>query len=243
MARILTADDNQDLCALLGFALARAGHTQTVAHDGAQALALAQREGPDLVVLDTAMPAMTGYAVASQIRQSSDVPIILIAEAADEEAQLYGFACGADEYVVKPFSVLVLVKRIDALLRRSGLVRRIRDSAGRDGGAEKRPLPVGNAAFHVDRNVVVGANGKKYHLTPKEGRILVTLARHRPRALSASALLEEVWGYGTGDSAVVVKTHIYHLRRKLAAATGGHQAIHTVPGAGYLFDDALERTP
>src|SRR5262245_35990870 len=105
MARVLTADPNRDLCALLGFALARVGHTQIVAREGPEALALARSEGPDLILLSTEMPHLNGFDVASQIRQTSTLPIIMLSDRAGEQDQLEGFDSGADEYVIKPFSI------------------------------------------------------------------------------------------------------------------------------------------
>jgi two-component system alkaline phosphatase synthesis response regulator PhoP len=238
MARILTADAHREFCALLGFALARAGHTQIVAQDGGEAVALAHSEAPDLVLLGTEISGMNGFEAAGTIRQTSAVPIILLSERGSEEDQLEGFNRGADEYVVKPFSMLVLMKRIEALLRRT-MPQPDGYAAGAEAGAagaDGRSYSLAGAAFYPDRHEVIGTNGRRYHLTPKEGRLLTTLLRHRAHVLSVSTLLARVWGYDTNESTVLVKTHIYHLRRKLQAATGGRKLIRTVPGAGYLLD-------
>jgi len=233
MARVLTADDNRELVALLGFALGCVGYNQIVAHDGRQALAMARSESPDLILLDVNMPDMSGFDILDGIRSICDTPVIIMSGRTSEEDQIEGFSRGADDYVIKPFSVPVLIRRMRALLRRCGQ----QEARAAAANPEGRAYLVASAEFFPDRNELIGANGKRHHLTPKEARILALLLRHKPLVLSSATLLERVWGYDAAENPVLVKTHVYHLRRKLRSATGGRDPIRTVPGVGYLLDD------
>ena len=225
MARILIIEDERDLAELLAFNLQQAGYATTLAHDGADGLEKALAAPPDLVVLDLMLPGLLGTEVCRRLRQertTSGVPVLMLTARGEEIDRVVGFEVGADDYVVKPFSVREVVLRIRALLRRSG-----------DTPVEGKTLHIGPLSIDTERHLVT-VDGSGVELTTLEYKLLLTLAERRGRVQTRDGLLQDVWGYHyTGDTRTV-DTHITRLRTKLGSAG---VLIRTLRGFGYKLEE------
>lgn len=223
MAKILVADDEQLIRQLVCDFLSEAGHTAIEAADGAQAIEQF-RKNPDigLILLDIMMPQKDGWEVTREIRAQSDVPIILLSARSQEFDQLTGFEAGADEYVTKPFSPVVLVKRVEALLRRR--------SADTESDA---PVYWGLRVDPVAHEVRY--NGTVMALTRKEYDILIKLLSSVGRVYTREQLLDDVWGIDYFGDTRTVDSHVARLRTKLGEWGDAH--IKTVYGVGYKIQE------
>lgn len=220
MPRILVVDDEESITELLATALRFIGFEVTVASNGAEALAEVRRFTPDLVVLDVMMPDITGHEVCRQLRASHiDTPVIFLTARDSKEDRLEGFAGGADDYVVKPFSVEELVARIRAVLRRSG------DTEPQSGSLGYADIELDDVAHRVTKG------GVAVDLSPTEYELLRYLLENAERAVSKAEILDHVWEQGFDGNVSVVETYIGYLRRKVD--TGPTKLIHTVRGIGY----------
>jgi two-component system alkaline phosphatase synthesis response regulator PhoP len=224
MNRVLIVEDNQDLAFGLRNNLEIEGYLVDVAADGPAGVAAARAVPPDVVVLDLMLPGMDGYRVLKQLRQDGLLMPVLILTARGEEAdKVLGFRLGADDYVTKPFGVLELLARVEALLRR-----------GRP--AVAKPAPLVCAFGDVDLDVstrIVRRNGQAVALTPMEFDLLVALLRRNGAVVSRLELLTEVWGHSSAVLTRTVDTHIGELRRKLEQDPSTPRHILTVRKAGY----------
>jgi DNA-binding response OmpR family regulator len=225
---VLIVEDQRDLADSLAFSLSRANYDATVAYDGRSAWQRVQETRPDLVLLDLMLPELSGTEVASRIRTSpalAGMPIIMLTAKADEMDQLVGLAVGADDYIVKPFSVKVLLARIEAVLRRSGPAR---ESGGvlRLGDVEVDPETHG---------VTVGGEAAKLTLT--EFRLLAALIGAGGRILSRQQLMSRAIGPGVTVTERTIDVHITAVRKKLGDRGW---MIRTVRGVGYRATEEPE---
>ena len=228
-ARILIVEDNADLAAGVEYNLKLEGYDVRVAGDGASALEIAARWHPQLVLLDLMLPGMDGYKVLQALRALEDgatVPVIILSARGEEADKVRGFRLDADQYVTKPFSVLELIERIGALLRRSS-----RAAAGAD-VAER--IEFGDVAVDTSARTVT-KSGRACLLTPKAYELLLALIRRQGRVASRAELLREVWGYGNFVLSRTVDSHVAELRRKLESDPGSPRHIVTVWKVGYRF--------
>lgn len=226
MQRILIIEDESDLAELLDFNLRQAGFAVTVAHDGAEGLAVALAAPPDLVILDLMLPGLLGTEICRRLRGmpvTAGMPILMLTARGEEGDRVAGFEAGADDYVVKPFSVREVVLRVRALLRR-----------GADSPDEVKALQIGPLRIDVDCHRVSVA-GREVELTALEFKLLLTLAERRGRVQSRDGLLQDVWGYQYAGDTRTVDTHITRLRTKLGAAGG---LIRTLRGFGYKLEES-----
>ncbi len=225
--RILVVEDDHKTAELVKLYLQRAGYWVDTAYDGALALEKAQQEEFDLIVLDIMLPGRDGLSVCRQIRQESDVPIIMLTAKVLESDRLQGFDSGADDYVVKPFSPRELVARVQAILRRSS---RDELSSG--------PTEVTHGKLTVDfRAGEVRLAENKLHLTPTEFRILAAMAREPGKVFSRGELIEKALGLDYRGFDRTLDVHILNLRRKLKAADpSAERYIKTSYGMGYKFE-------
>jgi two-component system OmpR family response regulator len=215
--RILVVEDDSAIREALGVALGDEGYEVRAAEDGVSALREADEFRPDLAIVDIRLPAgPDGLAVGRRIREPANLPVLFLTAADGLEDRLAGFAAGADDYIVKPFSMSELLMRVRAILRRSGRLR-------------SQVWQVGDLLVDEPARIVTH-NGAAIDLTPTEFELLSTLGRHRGQVLSKAQLLSLVWGYEAYDPNVV-EAHISALRRKLEEH--GPRLIHTVRGAGY----------
>jgi DNA-binding response OmpR family regulator len=223
--KILVVDDESRMRKLIGDFLTRDGFTVLEAGDGQSALDLFRSESDiRLIVLDVMMPVKNGYEVLREIRQESDVPIIMLTARSDEIDALNGFDSGADDYVTKPFSPKLLVARIKALIKRT---------EGQTATAvSSDTLEAGDIL--VDKTAhEVSVSGKSITLSVKEFELLVYFIENRGMALSREQILDSVWDYDYFGDARTIDTHVKKLRNKLGECG---EYIHTIWGMGYKFD-------
>ena len=219
MIRILIADDEERWRRLMGDFLRNEGYEVLEAADGLQAVETVRREGPiDLVILDIMMPHLDGIDTCRAIRSFTNVPIIMVTARSDEESEVQGFACGADEYISKPLRFPVFMARIQALLKRAGSVRDTLELAGMSIDPGARTVSVDSA---------------EVSLTPREFELLLYLAQNRNQALSRQQILDAVWNFDYFGDARTVDTHVKNLRMKLGAPGA---SIRTVRGRGYKLE-------
>lgn len=218
---VLIADDEVRITELIKDFLTASGYNALVAYDGEEALRIFNEHSEiSLVILDIMMPEMDGWQVCREIRKTSNKPVILLTARAEEFDQLMGFESGADDYVTKPFSPAVLVKRIEALLRRSNAADFV---------------PNDNKGLVINKEAYVAyMDGKVLELTLKEFEILVYLSDNHSRVLTRDQILDAVWGYDFEGDNRTVDSHVARLRTKLG--TFGNTHLKTVYGMGYKFE-------
>lgn len=229
MAKILVVEDEQDLRQVLEYNLGHAGHHVLPAARGEEALRLAREQRPDLVLLDLMLPDIPGTEVCKSLKENPatrGIPVMMVTARGEEIDRVVGFELGADDYVVKPFSVRELLLRVQAVLRR----RRLEDQ-----------IPESNIEFgclRIDRGAHrVWVCAREIELTALEFRLLLTLYERRNRVQTRSTLLDDVWGIQADITTRTVDTHVKRLREKLEDA---RDYIETVRGVGYRF---LESPP
>ena len=221
---ILVVDDDRKLVDLICLYLEKDGYQVLCAFDGRQALDLARRARPQLVILDLMLPRIDGLDVCRLLREESSVPIIMLTAKTTEEDKLVGLDLGADDYITKPFSPRELMARIRAVLRRSNETE----------PATPPCVQVGDLQVDYTRREV-RLSGAPVHLTPKEFRLLEILISHPGRAFSRLELLEEAFGFNYGGFERTVDVHIMHLRKKIEANPEQPHFVQTVYGFGYKF--------
>jgi len=221
-ARILVVDDEPPIVDVLVYNLEQANYEVLVARDGQGALDVARRERPDLIILDLMLPEVDGLEVCRRLRRDRDVPIIMLTARDAEVDRVVGLELGADDYVVKPFSVRELVARVKSVLRRSA-----------SKAVEENDLVcVGRLTVDVGRHEVRWGH-TEIEVTTLEFSLLHELARHPEQVLSREQLLERVWGYDYYGDVRVVDAAVKRLRAKLKKAAVEDALIGTVRGVGY----------
>jgi len=222
--RVLIVDDETRYLRLIEINL-RASHYETVtARNAAEAIAIAAREQLDLILLDIMLPDKLGYDVCQQIREFSQVPIIMLTALGEAKNIVKGLDAGADDYIPKPFSAQELLARIRAVLRRSSA------------GSEDSPGVLRVDEFEVDlEQRRVFQSGKEIHLTPTEYKLLVELMRNAGKVMVPDRLLELVWGYQHEARPRLLWQAVHRLRQKIEPDPSNPTYIHTRQGMGYLF--------
>lgn len=218
--RVLVADDEPRLRELVRDFLERDGYEVLAADDGEVAVRLV-RDNPDVgvVILDVMMPEMDGWEACRRIREFSNVPVLMLTARAEEFDQLMGFEAGADDYVTKPFSTQVLLKRVEALLKRSGTTRAVNRKSG----------------LFVDANSYTAyLDGEPLELTVKEFELLRILSASAGRVFTRGQLLDAVWNYDYEGDVRTVDSHVARLRTKLGDYGSAH--LKTVYGIGYKLE-------
>jgi DNA-binding response OmpR family regulator len=226
VTRILVVEDNPDLAYGLRNNLEIEGYQVDVVEDGSVGLARAREAGPDLMILDLMLPGMDGYRVLKTLRdEGRQMPILILTARGEEADKVRGLRLGADDYVTKPFGVLELLARVEALLRRTAL-----------GGDGAGPPERFGAVEVIPASRSVLREGRAVALTPKEFDLLLALVRRRGAVASRMELLTEVWGYSAAVLSRTVDTHVAELRRKLEADPAAPHHILTVRKAGYRLE-------
>ena len=226
--QILVVDDEASIRELLSFNLKKNGYSVETAADGREALAKAA--GMDLVLLDIMLPKVDGLEVCRRLKadpQTSGIPIIMLTAKAEEIDRVLGLELGADDYVVKPFSMRELLARVKAVLRRSA-----KDSQSEKGREET--LKIGGLRLDFS-SYQAWLHDEPIALTPKEYELLKLLVTNPGRAFTRDELLERIWGYEYYGDTRTVDVHIRHLRAKLKGDENISKAIETVRGIGYRF--------
>jgi two-component system response regulator RegX3 len=223
--RILVVEDEESLADTIRYNLEREGFVVGVANDGRRALERFAAERPSLVILDLMLPEMSGLDVCRQIRQASDVPIIMVTAKDAEADKVTGLELGADDYVTKPFSVRELVSRVRAQLRRAGM-------SGRE--VVDDVLAAGPIRMDVSRHEVrVGE--ELVDFTPKEFELLETLLRRPGRLLTRDFLISEIWGSDYFGDTKTLDVHVKRIRKKVERDPHQPEHLVTVRGLGYKF--------
>ena len=231
MAKILVVDDEAVLVKGIRFNLQQEGYQVETGSDGEQAVELAREGSFDLIILDLMMPKIDGLQACMRIREFSDVPIIMLTAKSEDSDKLMGFACGADDYVTKPFNILELKARIRALLKRS---------AGRS-DAVRTLLTVGDLSLDTQQRVAI-RDGRTIDLTAKEYDLLELLMKNPRRVYSRESLMDLVWGYSYAGDYRTVDVHVRRLREKLERVPAEPAYIMTKGGVGYYFQGENQPT-
>jgi DNA-binding response OmpR family regulator len=221
--KILLVDDEPALLDTLAFNLRASGYEVVTAADGVAALEVARAESPQLVILDLMLPELDGLTVCRNLRQVSDIPILVLTARTGELDKIVGLESGADDYMTKPFSLGELQARIRALLRRAGT----RQSSDEMRSGDLLLNLISRRAYLGERELV---------LSPKEFSLLAELMRHQGAVLSRDLLLTRVWGYDFYGDARTVDVHVRWLREKIEENPSQPARISTVRGIGYRFE-------
>ncbi|MBO4473276.1 MAG: response regulator transcription factor [Clostridiales bacterium] len=220
MKKILVVEDEPEIRELLGNYLRNEGYEVASAADGVSAIAQFSKDQYDLVLLDIMLPKIDGYSVCEVIKKQSDVPVIFLSALGDEKSLLKGYDVMADDYVTKPFSMPVLLRKVRAVLRREGTA---------DPAKALSLVVYGDISMNAD-TMEVFASGKKVDLTAREFDLLALLLKHPGRVFTREMLLDMLWDYSAFVDERIVDSHVKNLRHKLGTAGN---AIETVRGRGY----------
>ena len=226
--KILVVDDEKLLVKGITFNLQNEGYEVEAAYDGVSAVELVRRGDFDLVILDWMMPEKSGSEVCMEIRTFSDVPVIMLTAKSEDSDKIMGFACGADDYVTKPFIIMELKARIRALLRRSAGNKRKEQESSR--------LRCGDFTLDMSQRVAL-RGGRVVDLTAKEYDLLEILMKNVRHVFSREKLMDQVWGYTYAGDYRTVDVHIRRLREKLEPDPAQPKYIMTKWGVGYYFQD------
>ncbi len=226
--KILVVEDDRSLAGILEYNLTNSGFDVTCSFDGQDGLNQARLKLPDLIVLDVMIPVFDGLEVCRRLRaipETRETPVLMLTAKGEETDQLVGFSVGADDYVVKPFSVKILLERVKSLLRR----HQQSQSSGSD--------IISQAGVTIDRiKHRVALNGKPLDLTPSEFRLLDTMIRQPGRAFDRSELIDAALGADTLILERTIDVHIRSLRKKMGES---NKLIQTVRGIGYRFKEGV----
>jgi two-component system KDP operon response regulator KdpE len=226
--RILVVDDEQEITFVLRSGLTKHGYDVRVAGDGEAALDLFHAWTPDLVITDLAMPNMNGLQLCRRLRESSEVPIIILSVKGEEATKIEALDAGADDYLTKPFGMGELLARVRATLRRS-------------------PTTVGATAieegdFRIDlESREVQVKGKVVHLSPKEFDLLLFFVRNASKVLTHRTLLAKIWGGDYTDQTEYLRVFVRHLRKKIEPDPAKPRYILTEPWVGYRFVPEMQK--
>ena len=233
--QILVVDDEKDLVELITYNLGRNGFEVLAAHNGNDALEVAGREIPDLIVLDLMLPGLDGTEVARRLRADSRtaaVPIVMLTAKSEETDVIVGLTLGADDYVTKPFSMKILLARINTVLRRNDPASGAAAAGG--AGGEGGVLKAGPLAIDPSRHEVA-VDGEPVRLTLTEFKLLSSLVAARGRVLTRDQLMDKAMGPDVFVTDRAIDVHVTAIRKKLGAA---HWLVHTVRGVGYRLQEA-----
>lgn len=228
--QVLVVEDDSTLRDAIAYNLERQGYTVLAASDGLKALTLARQEKPDLLILDLMLPGLDGIEVCRTLRQETSVPILMLTAKTEEADKIAGLEVGADDYVIKPFSMRELMARVKAQLRRAGFAQ------------EPSAVPTAGEPLVFDDLIIdrarceVMLKGELVRLKPQEYELLLFLAQNKNMALSRDLILERVWGWDFDGGSRTVDVHVRWLREKIETDPANPTRIVTVRGIGYRFE-------
>ena len=225
--RVLVVDDEKLIVKGIRFSLEQDGYDVDCAYDGEEALKLAKENAYDIILLDVMLPKYDGFEVCQQIREYSDVPIIMLTAKGDDMDKILGLDYGADDYITKPFNILEVKARIKTIFRRVHAATAPED---------QKILRVRDMQVNLVKRTVTLA-GKDVKLTAKEFDLLQLFIQNRGKVFSREAMLETVWKYDYTGDARTVDVHIRRLREKIERDTSKPEYIFTKWGVGYYFTD------
>jgi two-component system, OmpR family, response regulator VanR len=215
--QILVVEDDEHIRNTVKTFLTNAGYDVDTSADGDEALELFYNKRHQLVILDILLPGIDGLELLKEIRRLSDVPVLMMTALGDDVYQISAFSKEADDYVIKPFSMQILLKRVAALLRRSGVL--------------KKEIYAGKLTLYPESYKADYA-GADLHLTPREFEILVLLTQYKGRVVSHETMISRIWGYDFIGNEGIVHSHVKNLRKKLPI-----RLIITVKGIGYRLEN------
>jgi len=224
--KILIVEDDRNLLDTLKYNLRKEGYDVVTAVDGAEALDIARREKPDLIILDIMLPKVSGFEVCRILRKEMIVPILMLTAKVEEVDKVVGLEIGADDYMTKPFSMRELLARVRAMLRRTKMI---------EVQPEEPLLKVGDIEIDIARHRAL-KGAKTLELTPKEFDLLAFLAKNKGFVFSRDQLLEKVWGYDFAGDTRTVDVHIRWLRQKIETDPNNPKHLITVRGTGYKLE-------
>ena len=225
--KILVVDDIEDIRNLLQEALQASGYHTLEAADGREALSMIEAESPDLVILDIAMPVMSGFQVLRQLRKNSDIPIIMLSARTDTVDKVESLELGADDYITKPFEIAEMTARVEAVLRRRKTISNVINKVEFNDGQLLIDL--------AKRRVTL--KGEEVELTPKEYELLRELVLNAGTVLEYQRILDAVWGKEYGNAKELVQVTLKRLRAKIEVDPGNPKYVLTVSGVGYRFKE------
>ena len=231
-SKILIVDDEQSIVDILRENLLREGYETIEAYDGEKAIEIALSENPDLILLDCMLPKMDGFDVCRNLRKETNVPIIMLTAKSEEIDKVLGLELGADDYIVKPFSMREVIARVKALLRRTHV-------------SENQPIEDSNILKFGDLSIdqkayEVSLKNEPINLTLREYELVLFLAKNAGQVFSRETLLEKVWGYEYFGDVRTVDVTIRRTREKLEPDQNNYQYILTKRGIGYYFNREIE---
>jgi DNA-binding response OmpR family regulator len=226
--KILIVDDEENILDLIDYNVRNAGYETKKASDGREGLNIFEKDEFDLVILDVMLPFVDGFELLKIIRKKSNVPVLMLTAKTEELDRVLGLELGADDYLVKPFSIRELLARIKAILRRTSDFQE----------TENEKI--------VSKDIVLDLNGYKafignneVRLTMKEFELLKYLMQNKGRVFTRENLLNNIWGYDYYGDSRTVDVHIRHLRSKIEENLGENRYIKTIRGIGYKFEESL----
>lgn len=230
--KILVVDDEHSIATLLKYNLEQAGYLVITAHDGEEAIHLAEIEEPDFIVLDLMLPKLDGIEVCKILREKKmHVPILMLTAKDDELDKILGLELGADDYMTKPFSPREVIARVKAIFRRSNL-----HQENKEEHSGESVIKIGELEIYPEKYETYFKKNK-LELTPKEFELLLYIAKNKGRVHTRDQLLSSVWNYDFAGDTRIVDVHISHLREKIEVDTKKPQYIKTIRGLGYKFEE------
>ena len=235
MTKILIVEDEKILRETLAYNLTNQGFELTTSGNGNEALNLIRTDPPDLMILDIMLPGMDGFEVCRQVRTRSNIPILMLTARDSEIDRVVGLEVGADDYMVKPFSMRELVARVKAMLRRGKFLQEEIQPSAPKLDEDSRVLTFGDLSIGLDRREIL-KHGKALEIRPKEFELFLYMAQNRGKALSRDRILQEVWGWNYIGESRTVDVHIRWLRQKIEVDPANPTRLVTVRGSGYMFE-------
>ena len=223
--KILIVEDEALIADSLEYALQKEGYQVITAADGVQGLVMAREQAPDLMILDIMLPGMSGFDVCRTIRGESSMPIMMLTAKTEEIDRVVGLELGADDYVIKPFSMREVIARVKAVLRRTQMQR---------DKPKEEAIRAGDLVVDCRRRVV-RVRGKVLHLPLKEFELIYTLVKNRDTVLTREMLLNSVWKGEAYEDTRTLDVHIHWLREKIEDDPSSPKRVVTVRGVGYMF--------
>lgn len=235
--KILVVDDEKPISDIIKFNLTKEGFNVDTAYDGEEAVKKVDEYDPDLMILDLMLPKKDGLEVAREVRQTHDMPIIMVTAKDAEIDKVLGLEMGADDYVTKPFSNRELVARVKANLRRRDIVKKSVEAENQED--TNKDITIGNLVIKPD-TYIVEKNGKKIELTHREFELLYYLAQHMGQVMTREHLLQTVWGYDYFGDVRTVDVTVHRLREKIEDNSIQPQILVTRRGVGYYVKQPTE---
>ena len=231
MYHILICDDDKDIVSALEIYLSSEGYQVYTAYDGAEALEVVEREDIHLILMDVMMPRLDGIRATAKLRETTNIPIILLTAKSEDSDKILGLNIGADDYITKPFNPIEVIARVKSQLRRYTSL------GGKSGGGNDNPSLLTNGGIAMDDGAKsVTVDGEPVSLTPLEYNILLLLMKNPGRVFSTSQIYELVWNDPSLGSENTVAVHIRHLREKIEIDPANPRYIKVVWGLGYKME-------